>query len=277
MTRSAAMLAGALACLAIGCTNLLGDFDVDGGSDSDESNDSSAPPEDTTSPPTDTSTPPPTDSGTPTDTAPSCPKPTVTSQCGPISECGCPPSQACVLASGDGSTKCQDKGTKGEMEQCLYLTTIDECDRGLSCALELCVKYCSSSSDCGLYGICEPSPWIPYDPTTVISTTSVCLNLCSPESPFATCGASNGCQFFPVYSYPHCARAGSAGQGESCFDYSSCSPGFWCSATTPGEAGAKCYKWCRKGVTADCPSPLTCLVSAGGGPTYAGSEYGVCQ
>jgi hypothetical protein len=225
----------------------------------------------------DSSTP---DTGAPKDTAPAdtftppvdtgaC-KPPSGVACSTLPQCGCSDGNNCDVTGVDGRTSCVPAGTKGKNQKC---DALGQCAVGLSCVFDVCLPFCSTTSDCAGVGspTCRNVQYV--DATTKVTKDvpgfKVCMQQCDPVNPSKVCGASTNCVFTSSTQTTCAAAATSTTAGTCASDPFTCAPGYVCVGT------GDCRRWCRIGFAGDCPTGKTCgkLTSA---PTSGGIEYGVC-
>lgn len=204
----------------------------------------------------------------PVDTGP-C-KPPSGVACTTFPQCGCTGSTNCDVPAVDGVTSCVPAGAKTQNQRC---TGLGQCALGFSCVYDVCMPFCSSSSDCSGPGAptCRNAQYVDSvtKATKDIPGLRVCMQQCDPINPSKVCGASTTC-LFSSSTATTCAAAATSTTAASCAsDGFACAPGYVC------VGAGDCRRWCRIGFAGDCPSGKTCgkLATA---PTIATIEYGVC-
>lgn len=171
--------------------------------------------------------------------------------------CGCSSDQNCIPIGTSGVFGCGAAGVKGLNEPCF---SANDCQRGMACIDQLCVPYCVNPSTC-------PNPGMSVCMKVVVGV-SVCTLQCNLMDP-KLCGPGLGCAISPDATSTHCRMAGSGvGAGACTGDKFACASGYHCFTND-------CRKYCRVGMTADCPG--TSCQTFTDHPKIGGYEYGICS
>jgi hypothetical protein len=223
-------------------------------------------------PPDLTMPPPPPDLATPPDMT-QCKHNTPSSTCGTFPQCGCPAGQMCSVQDTTGKALCVVAGTTPPFGAC---TTDSNCSIGTACVDGTCTPYCDTNTDCD-NGVCVGV----QSGTTPIPGMNVCTLNCDPQNPnmaagsFGACGAATSCVPGPApggNTYCESPTKASGTQDKACNDYKGCAPGFTCQ---DAGLGLYCSKYCKVGVTGQCPSGTSCYAFSP--KLYAGTtQYGYC-
>ncbi len=217
-----------------------------------------------------------TDSGSVVTTdAGACTKAPPSNVCGVAPQCGCAANETCdVTNTTTGAVSCVLAGGGPQGSVC---TTSTQCAKGLTCQFGACRPYCSTAgttcSGANL-GICY-APLNNSNATT--PNLSVCAVKCDPRNPSASC-ASNTCLWFPGDQQSDCNTPGTKTVYQACSGVADCAAGLAC-AFDPLSLGNACLRWCRIGVSSDCPGLFESCddVYGANAPVVSGQKYGLCR
>ena len=186
--------------------------------------------------------------------------------CSTATQCGCNAGQACdVTGTGPLQVGCRAIGPRLLGELC-NAATLGDCGQGDVCAIVsgtvpevgVCRRFCDSP------GVCSTGDCIPF----LSSAIGICSDDCALHDPTPVCGPGATCIAQPNGMHSDClpTNATGTGPGGCASNPFECAPGYVC--VSPGN----CVQWCRVGQL-DCVSGACVDI---GGPTIAGTAFGVC-
>lgn len=218
-----------------------------------------------------------TDSGSVvvTPDAGACSKAPPSNVCGVSPQCGCAANETCdVTNTSTGAVSCVLAGGGPQGSVC---TASNQCAKGLTCQFGACRPYCGNPG-----GLCTGATvGICYAPTSNSGASTPNLNVCSikcdPRNPSGAC-ASNTCLWFSGDQQSDCNTPGAKTVYQACSSLVDCAPGLQC-AFDPLSLGNACLRWCRLGVSSDCPGLFESCddVYGANAPVVSGQKYGLCR
>lgn len=203
-----------------------------------------------------------------------CTPPVAGGLCDTFPQCGCPNGQACdVIQFGSGITQCVQAGNVPPYNACNGSTT--KCQAGYACIGGACKSFCETVTGCSATG--GDCLQVTNIDSTPVPQMKICSKKCLLENPSADCGPTLSCWLTdPVAGKTDCTTGGTGIGAVNCTDNTTCAPAHVCLKNV-GRTVGQCWKWCRVGVTVDCPVGKACTAWEPPDQVFVGTtQYGVC-
>lgn len=171
--------------------------------------------------------------------------------CGVNPQCGCTSLETCDLDSA-GNAGCITAGVAQQGRACASTAS---CARGLTCIFGTCHSFCSNAGvACGTPGT-NTCYQVQLQDGGAVPNFKVCQIDCDLRDANA-CGGTNAAGTAACVpdgqGHTDCESGGSVVENGTCSNAARCGPGMTCVSPVGQPQNAKCKKWCRVGVNADC-------------------------